>query len=120
MSRAASACRRAPVSRCYSWEEALRAPTFTVAEIDEAIMKPVRAILPEFDPLRHEAPAGPARRPRNGPFAEASRHLGKAHLERLATCHRPRLVGGPGADLALPRAGREIGVGFGRRHPLHG
>src|SRR5690348_2786627 len=118
--RAASACRRAPVCRCRSWEEALHAPAFTVADVDEAVMKAVWAILPEFDPPRHHAPAGPARRPRNGPLAETARHLGKARLERLAARHRARLVRRPGADLALPRAGGEIGVGFGRCHSLHG
>jgi hypothetical protein len=82
-------------------------------------MQAERTILPEFDALGQDAIARPVRRARHRTVAEALGHGGDALFEHRAAGDRARLVRGPGADLALPRPRREIGVGLRRRDGLH-
>ncbi len=84
-----------------------------LADEHEPIMQPKRPLLPELDPLGRDAEARPVGRPRHDRLVGIlPGELGKAPFERLAAVERPRLVGGPGADLAVARPRREIGVGL--------
>src|SRR3546814_20647485 len=69
------------------------------------------AVLPELDTFRGHAPARPARRARHGLPRESRLHRGESRLERGAAVQGTRLVAGPGAELAVAAARREIGVG---------
>ena len=78
-------------------------------------MQPERPFLPEFDMFRAHAKAGPVRpaaAPRPAP-AYCRANSAKRCFELGAAGERPRLVGGPGADLAVARPAGEIGVGLG-------
>src|SRR5260370_27421352 len=73
----------------------------------------MRPFLPEFDPRWAHPEAGPIRRPRyRGALGILPAEHREAAFQRLAAVERPRLVGGPGADPAVARPGREIGVGL--------
>src|SRR5437868_1584518 len=96
-----------------SGEQSQGPPARTLALVDEAVVQAERPVLPELDTLGQHAVARPVWRARHRIVAEPLRHLGDALLQELAIVDRPRLVGRPSADLAEPRAGREIGVGFG-------
>src|SRR5205814_2073888 len=79
-------------------------------------MEPAGLRLPELDPRGDEPEAGPERRPRDGVAGEPGLRLSHAAGERLARGQCFTLTRGPGADLALARARREIGIGLGVRH----
>ena len=66
-------------------------------------MQAVLLVLPEFEIIRAEAPAGPEGRARNG-CGETRFGLGEAGLESFARGQGARLGGGPGAELRTARA----------------
>lgn len=78
-------------------------------------VQPMRAVLPELDPLRRHAVAAPMRRARDGLAGEALFHLREAGFERRARIQRLGLVAGPSAELRIAGAAREIGIAFGIR-----
>src|ERR1700747_1834646 len=73
-------------------------------------MQPKGPLLPELYALRDQPEAGPIWRPRDGLVAKALRKLAHTSFELGAARERLRLIGGPGADLAIARSRREIGV----------
>jgi hypothetical protein len=75
-------------------------------------MQPERAVLPELDLNRRQAEAGPVRRARDCAIAKSRSNACDIRFKMGPVCDRARLIRSPGADLALARAGREIGVGF--------
>src|ERR1700676_2693759 len=76
-------------------------------------MQPKRPLLPELDPPRGYPEPRPRRRPRyDGPLGILPGERLKALFERRTARERPRLVGRPGADLAVAQPGREIGIGL--------
>ena len=84
-------------------------PAITVAREEKAVVKPVRAVDPELDPLRAEVVAAPVRRPGN-----LSRMLLAELLDLLfelfAALEDAALIGNRCADLAGPRTAVEVGV----------
>src|SRR5882672_12076135 len=100
-------------------EQALLAPLIAVAGKQHAVVQPKRPFLPELDPCRLEPKAGPVRRPWHrallGKLPGVRRETA---LQHLAVGQRLGLVGGPGADLAVARPAREIGLRLllGNRH----
>src|SRR3954452_7274063 len=95
-----------------------RARRSIAAEFD-AVVQAERAVVPEFELRRRDAPAAPARRPRH----LADDVLGGDQSDRLLECkaalQRLRLLAGPSADLGLFRPCGEIGVRFGFAHLGH-
>ncbi len=81
-----------------------------------AILQPVvqaeRAVLPELDQHGFQAEARPVRRPRHLADDVPGGVLGDALLQGEPALQRPRLVGGPGADLAAA-----VATGETRRRP---
>src|SRR6516162_2326732 len=73
-------------------------------------MQPKGPLLPELYTLRDQAKAGPIWRPRHGLVAKTLRKLAHTSFELGAARERLRLIGCPGADLAVARPGGEIGV----------
>ena len=71
-------------------------------------MQPEGPVLPELDALRNDPVARPVRRPRDRAQVELRRILGDARLEFETADQRLRLLRGPGADLADPRARSEV------------
>src|SRR5689334_25348021 len=92
-----------------------RAVRYVAAEFD-AVVQAERAVVPELDAQRRDAPAAPARRARHLAKEVLRGDLGDRLLEREAALQRLRLLAGPGAELGLPRPGGEIGVGLGLGH----
>src|SRR5450432_1908115 len=90
----------------------------SAAEFD-AVVQAERAVVPEFEPDRRDAPAAPAGRARH----LAQKVLGGVGRDRLlegkTAFQRLRLLAGPGPDLGLLRAGGEISVGLGPGHRRH-
>src|SRR6185437_13816223 len=88
------------------------------AEFD-TVMQSERTIVPELEPLRRDAPAAQTRR--TGDFADdvPCREFGDCLLEGEPAFQRLRLLARPGADLGLPGAGGEIGVGLRITHRRH-
>src|SRR5436190_23031227 len=88
------------------------------AEFD-AVVQPERAVVPEFELRRRDAPTAPARRARH----LANNILGGERSDRLFECktafQRLRLLACPGADLRLLRPGGEISVGLFFGHRCH-
>ena len=76
-----------------------------------AVFQPVvqaeRAVLPEFDQQRLQPETRPVRRSRHLADDVPGRKLRHPLLESKATLQRLRLIRGPGADLAAPRARRK-------------
>src|ERR1700761_374090 len=87
--RAPRARRRGAVPR--SWVEQPFLPAIAVTNEQAALMEPVGAILPEFDPVGHHAVAAPMRRARHLATGEALLHLVETRLEGRARVERPRL-----------------------------
>src|SRR6266571_1234411 len=77
-------------------------------------MQPKRLLLPELDAPGDQPEPRPARRPRYGLLGILPGEHRKAVFESGAAFQRPRLVRGPGADLAVALAAREIGIGLVR------
>src|SRR6516164_3513507 len=75
-------------------------------------MQPKRPLLPEFYLLRYDTKAGPVGGPRHLALGKPARILAESLLKVGAASKESRLVGGPGADLAVPRPGGEVGVGL--------
>src|SRR5581483_8015262 len=75
-------------------------------------MQPEGAILPKFQPARHQPETRPMSRPGNGADTEASGGLADLAFELEAALERARLRRGPGADLAAARPAGEIGIGL--------
>src|SRR3546814_1887460 len=89
------------------------------ARVDQAVVQTESAVLPELDEPRGQAEARPVRRPRHladGVLGGEQRH---PLLQLEAALQRPRLLAGPGADLALARPAVEVGVGFLGAHRRH-
>ncbi len=81
------------------------------AEFD-TVVQAERAVVPEFEPQRGDAPAAPARRPRHLADEIFGAEFRNRLFEGKAAFQRLRLLAGPGPDLGLFRPGREISVGF--------
>ena len=77
-----------------------------------ALVQAERAVVPEFETLRRDAPAAPALRARHFADHIFGGDLGDGLLEGKAALQRLRLLACPGADLRLLRPRGEIGVGF--------
>src|SRR5688572_22020564 len=75
--------------------------------VEDAIVQPVLAVLPELDRVGREAVAAPVRRARHGLGILALERRETA-LERGAPGHLGALLGGPGRELAAARARGEI------------
>src|SRR5690606_35886782 len=90
-----------------------------VALVQPALVPAELCGVPELDPARPHAEAGPARRPRNLASIEPRFDLGDALLEGRARIQRFRLQRRPCTDLAAARAAGEIGVGLVVRHGVH-
>ena len=75
-----------------------------------AFVQAMRPVLPEVDSLGRHAPARPAGRTRHVLPFEARLHFGKAAFEAFTRVERTRLLAGPGAELAVAAARREIGI----------
>src|SRR4051812_78013 len=88
-------------------------PPVPVAAVDEPVVQAERAVLPELDPLRCQAEARPVGRPRHRADGVTGGELGDPPLQLKAGGQWPRLLRGPGADLARPRTAVEIGVRLG-------
>src|SRR4051812_3583352 len=89
-------------------------PAVAVTQEQPALVQPVWPVGPEFKALGAEAVARPARRPRHVADRKALHRGGEAALQLDARGEGPRLVGGPGAELGLAAACREIIVGLDR------
>ncbi len=76
--------------------------------------------LPELDLLGAERVAAPEGRARDVPTREPFLDLAHQGVQRLAVGQRLALGRGPGADLGVARAGREVLVGLRLGQPLHG
>src|SRR3970282_2047298 len=83
------------------------------AAVEDAVVQPVLASLPEFERLRHQAVAAPWRRARHG-IGVLPREGGEAALERTAARHEGALRRGPGRELAAARPRSEIFIRFAR------
>src|SRR5690606_30550910 len=83
-----------------------------VALVQPALVPAELRGVPELDPARTHAEAGPARRPRNVAPLETRFDLGNALLEGSARIQRFRLQRRPGTDLAAACAAGKIGVGL--------
>src|SRR3546814_15884206 len=108
------ACSRPDRSR--SRVESLRRPALRRARVDQAVVQTESAVLPELDEPRGQAEARPVRRPRHladGVLGGEQRH---PPLQLEAALQRPRLLAGPGADLALTRPAVDVGVGCPGAH----
>src|SRR5580704_6065513 len=73
-------------------------------------------LLPKLDLLRHDAIAGPKRRPRHGTDGKFRGAEGDILFKRQPALQRRGLFARPGADLCHARARCEIGVGLFLRH----
>src|SRR6056297_305500 len=91
--------------------ETLNFPAFPcrLAAPDEAVMQAKRPVRPEFDLDRRDLETAPKRRARRvrALARRYPRHLGH---QRGARRERARLLGCPGPQPALERAGGEIGI----------
>src|SRR5882724_11098948 len=87
-----------------------RLPGSAAAELD-AIVQPIRPILPEFDDQRQQPVAGPVGRPRDGSNREFGHLNSNCLLEGHSVLQRGRLLAGPSSDLGEAWARGEIGVG---------
>src|SRR5580700_495775 len=100
-------------STAKSWEEALLPPSFAFTGEEHPVVQAKRALLPELDPIRPHPEPGPIVRPRHHrQFGVLLGDARKASFEFAWVGERPRLVRGPGADLAVARPRGEIGVGL--------
>ncbi len=84
-----------------------------VARIEQAVVQPRRAPLPELDRVGHEAVAAPVRRARRVVAVAFADGL-FPRFERRAAVDHGALVGRPCADARAERARREIAVAFFR------
>src|SRR3954453_9423942 len=85
----------------------------------DAVVQAERAVVPEFELRRRDAPAAPAGRPRHLADDVLGGDQSDRLLERKAALQRLRLLAGPGAELGLFRPCGEIGVRFGFAHLGH-
>ena len=81
------------------------------ADENMSLMQSVCAILPEFNPVRIDSVARPMGRARNWLVLKSRCHLGEARFKDIPRRERAGLVRCPGAELGIPTARREIGVG---------
>src|SRR5437879_13901648 len=79
----------------------LLSPALPGAAIDDAVIQPEWPRMPELDCDRHDAEAGPVRRPRHRPVPIAHIDLRHAPLQLGPALQKTRLIGRPGADLAV-------------------
>src|SRR5258708_39659397 len=82
------------------------------AEFD-AVVQAERAVVPELELRRQNAPAAPARRARDFADDVLGRDLCNRLFERKTAFQRLRLLRGPGAGLRLFGPSGQISVGFG-------
>src|ERR1700742_5191312 len=75
----------------------------------DAVVQAERAVVPEFEAGRLDAPSAPAWRPRHLADDVFGGDFGDRLLEGKPALQRLRLFAGPGADLGLLRPGGEIG-----------
>src|ERR1700722_12530041 len=85
----------------------------------DAVVQAERAVVPEFELHRRDAPAAPAGWARHRADQIFGGERRDRLLERKAAFQRLRLLAGPGAELGLFRPGREIGVGLGLGDDRH-
>src|SRR3954469_8090645 len=88
------------------------------AAIEEAVVEPARAALPELDRLGDDEIAAPVRRARDLAAGVAGLDLTTPFLQGWPVGEDLALGGGPGPDLRPGRAGAEIGVRLGLGGPL--
>src|SRR5690606_5883439 len=94
-----------------SWVKPAGRPAIAIAPIDQPLMQTERTVLPELDAVRHQQETRPVVRSRHGTDSELRGEFGDALLERETPFKLARLFRRPGADLARPVPGREIGIG---------
>src|SRR5437764_2770624 len=107
-------CRKPQRSRI----KPLLSPALPRTAIDDTVVQPERPLMPELDRERHDAEARPVRRPRHWPVPISRIDLRNAPLQLRPALQKTRLIGRPGADLAVSRTGSEIGVRLAISHPL--
>ena len=90
-----------------------------VALVQPALVQAVFGAVPELDPLRLHAQAGPARRARHVAAVEFGSASLRRCFERLARVQRLRLLRRPCTELAAARARGEIGIGLGVVDDFH-
>src|SRR6476620_5104643 len=85
-------------------------PLVRIARVQEAVVEPEGATLPELDGVGGQAVSTPVRRPRDRSVPEPSRHVPDSVLELPAIAQHGALRRGPRSDLGLSRPGCEVGV----------
>src|SRR5258706_4134875 len=98
--------------------QTLDTPRGAVTNVNDPIVQPVGAAIPELDPDGRQAEAAPERWPLDRPSFEAALDFTILFLERLARGQHIALIRRPCAKLAAARAPREICVRFFGSHPL--
>src|SRR6476659_264292 len=87
-----------------------------VAGVEEAVVEPERATLPELDGVRGQPVSAPVGWPGDRSVRESGRDLLHPLVELVAISQDRALGRCPGSDLRLTRPGREVGVGLGVIH----
>src|SRR5947208_13955971 len=85
-------------------------PFVGIARVQEAVVEPERATLPELDRVWGQAVSTPMRGPRDGSVPEAGQHLLDPSLALAAVAQHRALRRCPRPDLRLARPGGEVGV----------
>ena len=100
--------------------QATDAPALIFPLIDQSVVQPRRATLPELEAVWLQQPATPERGTRHLGVAEGVRHLLDALLEPVAVGDGRRLRRRPRTDLRTTRTRREVLVALGVGHALDG
>src|SRR3984957_8909108 len=105
---------------CSGIEPRLRpGSTRAVAAEFDTIVQAERAVVPELELQRRDAPAAPARRARHLANNMFGGELGDRLFKGKTAFQRLRLLAGPSADLGLFRPGGEVSGGLGTGHRGH-
>jgi hydroxyacylglutathione hydrolase len=101
-----------PFSPFHSWIQKLHPPPVALAYEQLALVQAIRPAAPKLDRARLQSESRPVRRPRNVLAVELALELGDPRVEVRRALHGTTLPRCPRADLAPPRARREVRVGF--------
>src|SRR6185295_15711863 len=100
-----------PNGRTGSGSESLKGPALALPAIEEPVVQPIGAPLPELDGLRDEPVSAPVRRPRRM-IAELKLLFCEQFLQNRAAGHPLALRRGPGREARAERPARIVGVGI--------